>query len=106
VRAGIGEYRSGTKVTVLTSSPGQNQDPIRQFVNGMTSEQRMLVVLKRDLYDGSWDEMTADLQARLEGRPYIFKLAHRIADDLKRIEELRQFEHEHGVDLSQYVIEP
>jgi hypothetical protein len=69
----------------------------------MPGEQRMLVVLKRELYEGNWDEMVADLQARLEGRPYIFKLAHRIADDLERIERLREFEQQCGVDLCDYV---
>ncbi len=63
----------------------------------------MLVVLRRELYDGSWDEMVKDLQARLEGRPYIFKLAHRIADDLDRIDRLRRFEQSVGQDLTDYV---
>ncbi len=63
----------------------------------------MLVVLKRELYEGSWDEMEADLKARLEGRPYIFRLAHRIAEDLERIARLRAFEKKAGVDLSDYV---
>jgi hypothetical protein len=79
----------------------------RQFVLSMPSEEKMLVVLKRELYEGSWDEMVADLQARLDGRPYIFKLAHRIADDLERIARLREFEQSHGVDLCDYVdLEP
>ncbi len=76
---------------------------VRRFVDGMTSEERMLVVLKLELYEGSWEEMAADLKARLEGRPYIFKLAHRIADDLDRIERLRDFERRLGVDLNEYV---
>jgi len=63
----------------------------------------MLIVLKRELYDGSWDDMTEDLRARLEGRPYIFKLVNRISDDLGRIERLRAFETRHEVDLSDYV---
>jgi hypothetical protein len=51
--------------------------------------------------------MVEDLQARLEGGPYIFKLASRIEDDLERIEQLRAFEQAHGVDLADYVtIEP
>ena len=53
--------------------------------------------------EGDWDEMVADLQARLEGRPYIFKLAHRITDDLERIRRLRQFEQSCGVDLCDHV---
>lgn len=63
----------------------------------------MLVVLKRELYEGSWDEMEADLRARLEGRPYIFRLAHRISEDLERIGRLREFERQAGVDLGDYV---
>ena len=74
-----------------------------RFIQRATREQRMLVVLKRELYDGSWDEMEADLRARLEGKPYIFKLANRISDDLDRIAALRTFEQTHGVDLCDYV---
>lgn len=90
----------------MTSAPGNETDQVRQFVEQMGNEQRMLVVLKRELYEGSWDEMVADLKARLEGRPYIFKLANRIVDDLERIEALRQFERLHGVDLSEFIKEP
>ena len=78
-------------------------DEVRQFVANLTREQRMLVVLKRELYEGSWEEMEADLRARLEGRPYIFKLAHRIAEDLERIQTLRQFEQQWDVDLADFV---
>ena len=90
----------------MKSDPGDKDDQVRQYVDRMGSEQRMLVVLQRELYEGSWDEMVADLKARLEGRPYIFKLAHRIVDDLERIEQIRQFERQHGVDLGEYVKEP
>lgn len=83
--------------------PADAPHEVRQFVERLTSEERMLVVLRRELYEGSWDEMVADLQARLEGRPYIFKLAHRIADDLERISRLREFERQAGVDLCDYV---
>jgi hypothetical protein len=76
---------------------------VQRFVDSLASEERMLVVLKRDLYEGSWDEMVADLRARLAGRPYIFKLAHRIADDLERIDRLRAFERNNRVDLSDLV---
>lgn len=91
----------------MTETPDQTEQKVRQFVAAMSREQRMLVVLKTELYDGNWDEMEADLKARLEGRPYIFKLAHRITDDLERIERLRKFEQDTGVDLGDYVrIEP
>jgi len=76
---------------------------VRRFVERLTREERLLVVLKRELYEGSWDDMVADLTARLEGRPYIFKLVHRIEDDLERIARLRKFEAEHDVDLADHV---
>ncbi len=63
----------------------------------------MLVVLCRELYDGDWDEMIADMQARLNGQPYIFKLATRIEDDLLRIQHLRELERELGVSLGDHV---
>ena len=83
--------------------PAEVREKVQRFVDGMAAEERMLVVLKAELYEGSWDEMVADLEARLDGRPYIFKLAHRITDDLQRIARLRDFERRCGVDLSEYV---
>ena len=81
-----------------------DSDPkVREFVGDMSREERMLVVLKRNLYDGEWDDMVADLKARLEGKPYIFKLASRITNDLERIGKLRSYETENNVDLSGYV---
>ena len=76
---------------------------VRQFVDRLSREARLLVVLKRELYEGGWDDMEADLRARLEGRPYIFRLVHRISEDLERVAQLRSFEAEVGVDLGDYV---
>ncbi len=84
-------------------SQGPHEQEVSRFVESLSNEERMLVVLKSELYDGSWDEMQADLKARLEGRPYIFKLAHRITDDLERISKLREFERKYDIDLSEYV---
>jgi hypothetical protein len=80
-----------------------HRQQVQQFLRSMSNEERMLVVLKRELYGGSWDEMVADLQARLSGQPYIFKLVNRIEDDLERIKRLRRFESDTGADLGDYV---
>jgi len=77
--------------------------PVQRFIETLAGEERMLVILKRELYEGRWDEMVADLQARLTGRPFIFKLAHRIQDDLERIDRLRAFEERYGVDLANHI---
>ncbi len=76
---------------------------VGDFVAGLNDEQRMLVVLKAQLYGGSWEPMLSDLQNRLAGKPYIFKLANRIKDDIERIERMREFEREHKIDLAEHV---
>jgi hypothetical protein len=73
------------------------------FVKNLSDEHRMLIVLKAQLYGGSWQPMLDDLQNRLNGKPYIFKLVNRINDDIDRITELLEFEKEQGVDLAGYV---
>ena len=76
---------------------------VSDFVGRLSEEQRMLVVLKSQLYDGKWDAMIDDLKNRLAGKPYIFKLVNRIKDDIARIEQLQAFEREHRIDLADFV---
>jgi len=88
-----GDKGSGTAVSKVISD----------FVNSLSEEHRMLVVLKAELYGGSWEPMLDDLRNRLTGKPYIFKLANRIQDDIERIEQMSEFEAEHNIDLADYV---
>ena len=76
------------------------------FVNSLSDEHRMLVVLKSQLYDGTWEPMLDDLRHRLADKPYIFKLVNRIEDDIKRIEQMQKFEIDHNIDLADYVDMP
>ena len=76
---------------------------VSDFVQGLSQEHRMLVTLKAQLYDDMWEPMLDDLRNRLVGKPYIFKLASRIKDDIERIEQMQQFETEHNIDLADYV---
>lgn len=76
---------------------------LTDYVNRLSAEHRMLIALKVQLYGGSWEPMLDDLRNRLAGQPYIFKLANRIQDDIERIEEMKHFESEHGVDLADHV---
>ena len=86
-----------------TRGKAARDQQVRRFARQLSREERMLVVLKHNLYEGDWDGMVADLKARLEGKPYIFRLAGRIADDLERIERLRAYEKKHKVNISDYV---
>jgi hypothetical protein len=74
-----------------------------EFVSGLSEEHQMLIVLKSQLYGSSWEPMLDDLRNRLDGRPYIFKLASRIQDDVDRIEKMQKFEKDYGIDLADYV---
>ena len=76
---------------------------VNAFVNGLSDEQRMLIILKAQLYEGSWEPMLDDLRNRLAGKPYIFKLANRIQDDIERVEQMQEFEAKHKIDLADYV---
>jgi hypothetical protein len=87
-----------------SNSPDRDvSDTVTEYVGRLSDEHRMLVALKAQLYGGSWEPMVDDLRNRLAGKPYIFKLVHRIQDDIERIEEMRRFEAEHKVDLADYV---
>ncbi|MHC4236835.1 MAG: hypothetical protein ACYSOF_04345 [Planctomycetota bacterium] len=89
------------------SDPTMQTSSVDSFVRALDEPQRMLVVLKAQLYGGQWGPMLDDLENRLEGKPYIFKLANRIKDDVERIHRLQAFEQDNGIDLADYVkLEP
>lgn len=85
-------------VTESTGPTGAND--IDAFVESLTDEDRMLLRLREELYESRWEDMLADLNDRLRGRPYIFRLASRIQDDLDRVQRLSRFEREKGVNLA------
>ncbi|MHC4131410.1 MAG: hypothetical protein ACYSSP_09430 [Planctomycetota bacterium] len=76
---------------------------VKEYTERLSEEHRMLVVLKSQLYDNDWEPMLDDLKNRLEGKPYIFKLANRIQDDIERIEEMQSFEQLHNAALTDYI---
>ena len=78
-------------------------ETVTGFVERLGDEHRMLIILKKQLYAGSWDPMINDLKNRLIGKPYIFKLVNRINDDIERIEYMRCFEEKHNIDLSNFI---
>ena len=47
----------------MVMAAGAGDIEVRQFAERLTSEQRMLVVLKRELYEGSWQAMAESLAA-------------------------------------------
>lgn len=79
---------------------------VTDFVNKLSDEHRMLIVLKAQLYGGSFEPMLNDLKNRLDGKPYIFKLANRISEDIDRINALDEFEKANNIDLAKYIEMP
>jgi len=78
-------------------------EPLRRFMDRLSEEHKLLLALKRDLYEGDWRAMITDLRNRLEGRPYIVRLAGRIEDDLKRIEQMMELERHYSVNLDDHL---
>jgi hypothetical protein len=80
-------------------------DPHEAYFRSLTPEESNLLVLREILYEGSWGEMVADLAARREGKPFVFKLQTRIEEDLERIQKLKAYEERNGVNLGKFVRE-
>lgn len=76
---------------------------VKQFTDTLGKAEQMLVILRHELYEDSWDEMLADMKARLSGGPFVFKLTDRIEEDIERIEKLRDFEARWAVDLAKHI---
>lgn len=75
------------------------------FVRSLLPEEIQLLVIRNELYDGSWEDMKKDLEDRRDGKPFIFKLVNRIEEDLERIERLSAYEAREQIDLGDYLEE-
>lgn len=72
------------------------------FIASLPPEELMLIRIRDELYEKSWDNMRTDLNNRLQGRAYIFKLVSRIEHDLQAVDFLEKYEKAKGVDLGAY----
>lgn len=88
---------------ILNSTKIAEKKGVGEYIANLSEEHRMLVVLKSQLYGGSWEPMLDDLKNRLEGKPYIFKLVNRIKDDIERIQEMKTFEENNNIDLEDFI---
>ena len=74
--------------------------PPEEFIGRLEPYERVLVDLKDQLYEGSWERILEDLRARLDGHPYIYKLSQTITRDLAAIERMKAYEMRQKVSLS------
>lgn len=73
------------------------------YWESLEAYERVLVQVRETLYEGSWDRVLADLRARLDGKPYVYKLSQTIARDMAAIERMRAYERTRGVDLAAWL---
>jgi hypothetical protein len=66
----------------------------------LTPDEKMLVQLRDDLYEGRWIKFLDDLKKREQARPYMDKLVKRIKADIKRIDALQSYEFNNHVNLA------
>jgi hypothetical protein len=78
-------------------------DDLKLILRSLSEQEKVLIACNYQLYDGRWDMMKRDLEQRLEGKPYVFKLGSRIKEDLQCVERLRDVETKFSVRLSDYV---
>ena len=74
-----------------------------RFLSELSEKERTLLILREELYEGSWKEMILDLSARLQKGPQVFELTGTIEADLERIEDLAKYENEHDINLGDYL---
>ena len=70
------------------------------FIGRLESYERVLLDLKDQLYEGSWERILTDLRARLDNKPYIYKLSQTISRDVAAIERMKSYEMRQKVSLS------
>jgi ribosomal protein S9 len=77
---------------------------IPKFVKELTDEEKILVQIRDDAFDGDWEAMRGAMLHRLSEQPYILKLADRIKRDLVVIEKLRSWERKkQGRNIARYL---
>ncbi len=76
---------------------------VEACVRGLAEPERIVLIVRDELYGGSWENMRRDLAARAARKPFVFKLASRIKDDLAAVDKLSAFEDRHKVNLAEYL---
>jgi hypothetical protein len=82
-----------------TAFPVHQLDPAlppAEVIKGLEPAVRRLVVAVKTLYAGSWDDCAEDIRRRRAGRPFLFKLALGLQDDLDWIHRLQAYEAARG----------
>jgi len=77
-------------------------EEVKTILENLTYEEKQLILLCEELYDKKWDRFLIDLEERLKGRPYIFRLVNRIEEDIKRVKKLQAIEADYNISLFEH----
>ena len=97
------EVADAARAPAVGAGGGPAQARHREFYARLTREETQLLLLRNVLYRGLWSEIERDLRRRLERKPYVFRLMHRIEEDLARIARMRAYEEAHQTDLGVFL---
>ena len=75
----------------------------KEFISSLDQSVKVLIILRDELYEGSWDLMIKDLQSRLKGEPFIYKLANQIDADMQSITKIRAFEEKNSLNMGKFI---
>ena len=100
-------WQNAPRLDASLTSAGQRE--AKQSLNPKpaprTEDEKMLLALRDELYEGDWALMVADLEARLNNEPYVFeiglacdRLKETITGHLRIIESLQAREVRLGID--------
>jgi hypothetical protein len=70
--------------------------PPREVLASLDEPVRQLVAVVKTLYAGSWDDCAEDIRRRRAGKPYLFKLALGLDDELDWLHRLQTYEAARG----------
>jgi len=70
--------------------------PPREVLAALDAPVRRLVAVVKTLYAGSWDDCAEDIRRRRAGKPYLFKLALGLDDELEWLHRLQAYEGARG----------
>jgi len=75
----------------------------RRVAGALSDEEKMLVKLCRELYEDSWRDFLKDIDARLAGKPYVFKHTVRLQQHVGLIRRLMDVEAASGLTLADFI---
>ncbi len=76
-------------------------DPNRAYLASLPEEYRLMLQVRDNVFGGSWKKQLSSMRKPLE-KPSSYTYRKRLIADIERVEEMRGYELEQGVNLADY----